>query len=293
MNRLKERLETWLETLVGSVVKRAFAHDMMGLAAEGAFRFLLSFVPAWIFLVALTTVVGLDNQSIEYVVTSLTPMLPGGSERVVEETIRAAVENPMPGLLTSSLLLTLWTASGVLGTFTKGLNRAFDCRKTHYTFWRNIVVSMTLVPIIAIPVTFASVLVVFGSSIAHRLAVYGGISFLEGALGWTVRWATTSILVVVMLALLYKVAPAQRLPFRPMLPGAAVAFVIWVLLSNVFKEFVESGFARYRIYGSLTAVVLFMFWAYLSAIAFLVGAEFNAELLARRTVSEADEIEVE
>jgi membrane protein len=276
-----------------SVAARVFSHDVFGLAAEGAFRFLLSLVPSWIFLIALTTIVGLSDQSIRYVVSSMTPMLPAGSEPVVEETLRAALENPLPGLLTSSLLLTVWTASGVFGTFTKALNRAFGCPSSHYTFWRNMALSMALVPVIAVPVSVAAVLIVFGSTIASRMVTLGGVTWLEGPLGWSIRWATTGLLAVLMLALLYKLAPAQRLPFRPMLPGALLATLLWVALSTIFKEFVASGFARYRIYGSLTAVVLFMFWTYLTAIAFLIGAEFNAELLERREASDAAEIRVE
>lgn len=276
-------------TLAYRVGVRFFKHDGFGIAAEGAFRFLLSFVPSWIFLVALTTVVGFSDQAVEYVVSSLTAVLPSGSEDVVGETMGAALSNPMPGLLTSSLLLTLWTASGVLGTFTKALNRAFECPSSRGTFLRNIAVSMLLVPVVAVPVTVAAVLVVFGNTIVNRLAAAGGLLFLESALGWATRWAVTLALVVLLLALLYKIAPTRPMRFRDMLPGALVATLVWIFLSSVFKEFVASGFARYRIYGSLTAVVTFMFWTYLSAIAFLIGAEVNAELIREREEEITDE----
>jgi membrane protein len=270
------------DTLVYRVGARFFQHDGFGLAAEGAFRLILSLVPSLIFLIALTTVVGLSDQAIDYVVSSLTAVLPRGSQDVVADTIGAALSNPMPGLLTSSLIITLWTASGVLGTFTKALNRAFDCRSSRRTFFRNMLVSMLLVPVVAVPVTAAALLVVFGNTIANRIVASRRLPFLESALGWSVRWAITLGLVVLLLALLYKIAPTRRMRFRDMLPGALLATVVWILLSGLFKEFVSSGFARYRIYGSLTAVVIFMFWTYLSAIAFLIGAEFNAELICER-----------
>jgi membrane protein len=188
----------------------------------------------------------------------------------------------MPGLLTTSLLLTIWTASSVLGTFTKALNRVFDCPTSRRTFFRNMFVSNLLVPVVAVPVTAAAVLVVFGSTIANRIVAYGNLTFLESGLGWVVRWAVTLGVVVLLLALLYKIAPTRPMRMRDMLPGAVLATVLWILLSMLFKEFVASGFARYQIYGGLTAVVLFLFWCYLSAIAFLAGAEFNAELMRER-----------
>jgi membrane protein len=275
-------MNRFVHTLPYRVAVRFVKHDGLGIAAEGAFRFLLSFVPSWIFLIALTTVAGVSEQAVNYVVSSLSAVLPRGSQEFLGETIGAALSNPMPGLLTTSLILTMWTASSVLGTFTKALNRAFDCPSSRRTFVRNMLVSVMLVPVVAIPVTAAAVLVVFGSAIVSRLAESAGLGFFESALGWATRWAVTFALVVLLLALLYKIAPSRRMPFRPMLPGALLATVVWIVLSAVFREFVASGFARYRIYGSLTAVVIFMLWTYLSAIAFLIGAEFNAELLGRR-----------
>lgn len=275
-------MSSWLDNMAVTLTKRVMEHDVLGLAAEGAFRFLLSFLPSCIFLIALTTVVGLSKQSIAFVISSLSAMLPRGSQPVVEETIRSALDNPMPGLLTTSLLITMWTASGVFGTFTKALNRIFGCPSSHLTFWRNHALQIALLPLVAVPVAVAAVLVVFGSNIATRLAEFGGFGFLDGVLGWLVRWSITVTLVIVLLAFLYKIAPTKSMRFRAMMPGALLATLLWVVLSVIFREFVSSGFARYKIYGSLTAVVIFLFWAYLSAIAFLVGAEFNAELLERR-----------
>jgi membrane protein len=275
-------MNRFTDTFAYRLAERFVEHDALGIAAEGAFRFLLSFVPTWILLIALTTVVGLSDNAVEYVVSSLAVVLPRGSEDVVRDTIQAALSNPMPGLLTTSLILTMWTASGVLGTFTKAINRAFDCPSSRTTFVRNMLVSMLLVPIIAIPVTAAAVLVMFGNIIVNRIVGEDSTSFLGSALGWCTRWAVTFALVVLLLALLYKLAATRTMRFRDMLPGALLATIVWIALSAIFREFVASGFARYQIYGSLTAVVLFLFWSYLSAIAFLIGVEFNAELISNR-----------
>ena len=56
----------------------------------------------------------------------------------------------------------------------------------------------------------------------------------------------------------------------------------------MFREFTLSGFARYNVYGSLAAVVVFLFWAYLSAIVFLLGIEVNAELDERHAARESE-----
>lgn len=268
--------------LAWQVGLRAVNHDCLGLAAEGAFRFLLSFGPALIFTVALTSLVGLDDESIAFVTEALNPILPQGSALFVEASVRAAIENPAAGLLTSSLFLTVWTASGVLGSFTKGLNRAYNVVYTPYTFWRSVVVSILLVPAVAVPVTVAAVMVIFGGNLAHLAAQYEAMPFLETFLGFFFRWFTTILLVVFVLAIIYRWSPVHPTRFVDVLPGAALATALWIMVSLVFRAFTESSLARYQIYGSLTAVVLFLFWVYLSAFVFLVGAEFNAQLLENR-----------
>lgn len=263
------------------MTRRALDHDCLGLAAEGAFRFLLSFVPAIIFTVAVTSVVGLDDESISFVSGALLPILPAGSEAFVEETVRAAVENPAAGLLTTSLLVSIWSASGVFGTFTKGMNRAYNVSFSPYSFGRSVVVSLLLVPAVAVPITAAAILVVFGDAAAH-LAVDYGFPFLVSAVGFLTRWAVTILLVVVVLSMVYRWSPTHPTRYRDVLPGAGLATALWLLVSLGFRAFTSSSLARYQIYGSLTAVVLFLFWVYLSAIVFLVGAEFNAQLLENR-----------
>ncbi len=271
-----------LVRLAWQIGLRVVDHDCLGLAAEGAFRFLLSFGPALIFIVALTSLVGLDDESINFVTGALDPILPEGSSLFVEASVRAALENPATGLLTTSLLVTMWTASGVLGSFTKGLNRAYNVVYTQYTFWRSIIVSMLLVPTIAVPITAAAVMVVFGGTLARYAAQYGGFPFLESFLGFFFRWATTILLVVIVLAIIYRWSPVHPGRFFDVLPGAALATGLWIAVSLAFRFFTASSLARYQIYGSLTAVVVFLFWVYLSAFVFLVGAEFNAQLLENR-----------
>jgi membrane protein len=271
-----------LVRLAWQIGLRVVDHDCLGLAAEGAFRFLLSFGPALIFTVAMTSLVGLDDESIEFVTGALNPILPEGSSLFVEASVRAALENPATGLLTTSLLVTVWTASGVLGSFTKGLNRAYNVVYTQYTFWRSIIVSILLVPAIAVPITTAAVMVVFGGTLARYAAQYGGFPFLESFLGFFFRWATTILLVVIVLAIIYRWSPVHPGRFFGVLPGAALATGLWIAVSLAFRFFTASSLARYQIYGSLTAVVVFLFWVYLSAFVFLVGAEFNAQLLENR-----------
>ena len=77
-------------------------------------------------------------------------------------------------------------------------------------------------------------------------------------------------------ALVYWAAPNAKLPFRLISPGAVLAVVVWIGASLLFGLYVQN-FARYdATYGSIGAIVVLIFYFYLSAAVMLFGAEFNA-----------------
>ena len=60
--------------------------------------------------------------------------------------------------------------------------------------------------------------------------------------------------------------------------GSLFAMVVWLIASAAFSLYV-SNFANYdRLYGSLGAVIILLFWLYISFYIVLLGAEINAEL---------------
>lgn len=81
----------------------------------------------------------------------------------------------------------------------------------------------------------------------------------------------------------YRVVAVAGLGWRDALPGALVAAVGFEALKLGFAQYV-AHFGNYdAIYGTLSSVVAFMFFAYLSAQLFLIGAEIaHASMLAGR-----------
>src|SRR5438270_3426472 len=78
---------------------------------------------------------------------------------------------------------------------------------------------------------------------------------------------------------LYLFGPAlEYAQWRWITPGSSFAAIAWLLLTWAFGIYV-SHFTNYRAsYGSLGAVVALLTWMYLSAYAFVFGAELNSEI---------------
>ena len=93
-----------------------------------------------------------------------------------------------------------------------------------------------------------------------------------------VRWGLLVALVVVALAVVYRVAPDRDAPrFRWVSTGALVAAALWILGSVLFSLYVNNFGSYNKTYGALAGVVVLMLWLYLTSYIVLLGAEINAE----------------
>jgi membrane protein len=70
--------------------------------------------------------------------------------------------------------------------------------------------------------------------------------------------------------------------FRWITPGGVLAVLLWIAASAAFAFYV-ANFASYnKPYGSIGGVIVFLVWLWISNVAVLLGAEFNAELERER-----------
>jgi membrane protein len=94
------------------------------------------------------------------------------------------------------------------------------------------------------------------------------------------------ILVSLMFAILYWASPnAKTGKFRWVSPGGVFAVLLWILASVAFALYL-ANFANYnKTYGTLGGVIAFLVWMWISNIAILLGAEFDAELQRGRAIA--------
>jgi membrane protein len=59
--------------------------------------------------------------------------------------------------------------------------------------------------------------------------------------------------------------------------SSAAAAVSWVVVSMLFSWYAENFGSYNKTYGSLGAIIAFMFWIWLSIIVVLIGTKLNAE----------------
>src|SRR5262249_26058465 len=92
------------------------------------------------------------------------------------------------------------------------------------------------------------------------------------------RWPALFIVVTLAFAILYRYGPSrEKAQWRSIPWGIVVAAIAWLIVSFLFSWYAENFGSYNKTYGSLGAIIAFMFWIWLSIIVVLIGGELNAE----------------
>ncbi|HET8855076.1 MAG TPA: YihY/virulence factor BrkB family protein, partial [Salinimicrobium sp.] len=126
-------------------------------------------------------------------------------------------------------------------------------------------------------VIIAMSLIVVFPAIKDLLGLPG---YLDTLIRWS-RWLLLAVIIAFSISVLYKVAPYKyRTSFKWVKPGAYIATVLWLIASWAFSFYV-SNFGNYpEVYGSVSAVIVFLLWLYLSCFIIVLGAEVNSDMEA-------------
>jgi len=89
-----------------------------------------------------------------------------------------------------------------------------------------------------------------------------------------------------LIAVLYWAAPnARQGGFRWITPGSVLAVGAWLVASAGFAFYIAKFDSYNRTYGALGGVIIFLVWLWLTNVAILLGAEFDAELGRARAIA--------
>lgn len=259
---------------------RAFEHDAFGTAKASAYSSLFTFFPALLVLGSALATMSRGQVYLREISYALGTILPAGSTTVLAY-LRDSVHRPV-GLILTTSLLTIWSASGVIISWMDGFRRAYQLPKT-WGLVQERLIAIALVVMAGLPLTFATVLVAFGSRIETRILFHIGHEFgpLILLLWGATRWAIAILTSIAVIQLIYHHAVPRTQPWHTVLPGAVLATAMW-LLSTAFFGWYLQHYADYSvIYGSLGVGIALLVWMYLISLVVLIGAEFNAMLFPR------------
>ncbi|TPE45114.1 YihY/virulence factor BrkB family protein [Amaricoccus solimangrovi] len=279
------RLKEWAHYPWGRILRRAAAEsrrDKVSMVASGvAFRATLAIFPA----VAVLVWVGaqlLGAAEVQSAVRSVFSGLPESTRAIVERAMSSKLAsdpasghaNSFPGSAAPwfGILFAVWSANSGVWALLVALNSIFE-RLESRGFLRRAAISMAFTA----GALGMGIVVIALTVVVPYLRLLPAIPADWLAATRYLRWPMLYLLAAAGLGVLYRYAPNREGERWPLVTvgglGAAAALVG---ASAIFSWLVDH-FARLTVtYGSLSTVIAFMIWLWLSFALVLAGAELDA-----------------
>jgi len=272
-----------------ATLKRTFekfeADEMTHHAAALTYFVMMSLFPALLVGVALLGLLGDQSLVTDAVRYAREHGAPAEVADALRASLTATVQNAGGAVsfaLILGVLVAIYGASGAFGGAGRALNVVYGVKETR-SFVRHKLsdIAWTLVVIVLAVVALFSVFL--GAGLAKDLFGVIGLGDTAVAIWRVARWFAAIAAVLLIYAIAFAFAPnisPRRLKW--VTPGAGAGMLIWLVGSAGFFFYV-SNFGKYgATYGAFAGAVILLLWLYLSNLAFLFGAELNAQLERER-----------
>jgi membrane protein len=263
-------------------VKGYFDDGCSQRAAAISYYVLFSLFPLVIFTVSILGLVLEDDALQADVVDAIMESIPL-TEDQGRDDVTTALENVATTRSSAigivGLLALAWSGSAMFGVVRSSLNHVF-----------RVITPRPIVPqkLIDLGIVLAFAPFFIGSVVATsalRLArtasedlhYLGDLPENLGAAWWVASTALPIAISFVAFFFTYWLIPARRTRAKYVVAGALLAAVLFEVVKLGFTIYLENFSSYDVVFGSLGAVVAFLFWVYLSANILLLGAEFVSE----------------
>jgi membrane protein len=273
---------SWKGVLRRSI--RSFKTDNLSdWAAALTYRSVLCLAPGLLVLVSILGLLG--KSTTDKLLTNVGDLAPGGVRSIVEQIVHNVQGNSSASLAgIIGIAIALWSASGYIAAFMRASNAIYEVGEGR-PVWKTIPVRLGVTVIIVILLVISAAIVVFTGPVAEKLGQAIGVGHTAVTVFDIVKWPLLVVLVTIMLAILYYACPnVKQSGVQWVSPGGILAVIIWVAASGLFALYVANFGSYNKTYGTLASVIVFLIWLWITNLAILLGAEFNAELQHARAI---------
>jgi len=270
-----------LHQVLVRAVKSFLAHQMTDRAATLTYYAMMSLFPGLLVGVTLLGLIG--QQGLVQDATSY--LLDHGVDADTANVVRKVLQNMVSAsggalgvTLVVSIALALNGASGAFGASGRALNVVYGVEENRGMVRRKLTdLGAALAVIVLLAVVLAAVFL--GGQIADDLFGKIGLGSTAATIWSYARWPVALVAATAAYGIVYGLAPdIEPRRIRWITPGAIVGVVLWIVLSLGFSIYIRNFSSYGAAYGAFGAAIVLLLWLYLSANAFLFGAELNAEL---------------
>lgn len=277
------RGRSWRDVLKRTI-KEFQADNLTDWAAALTYYGILAIFPALIVVVSIVGLIGAS--ATQPLIDNLASFAPGSARDILTNAINglAASQGAAGILFAVGLVGALWSASRYVGAFIRAANSIWDVDEGR-PVWKTIPLRLAVTIVMVLLLAASAIMVVVTGPLADRIGSLIGLGD-AAVTAWDIaKWPVLLFLVSLMLAILYYATPNVRQPgFRWVTPGGILAVVLWIVASAAFALYIANFGSYNETYGALGGFIIFLVWLWISNVAVLLGAEFNAEVVRDRQI---------
>ncbi len=269
-----------IKSVIGGVWNDIRNNHLMAMAAALAYYLVLSLFPALIVVATVVAFLPIPNL-FDQILTVVGRAIPADSMGMVRRILTHVMNARQGGLLSIGVLGTLWSISSGFTMMIEALNVAYNVPETR-PMWRTRLLSVYLALVTGTLLTVSLGVMLVGPHFGAWLTEHTSLGRYFAIIWPYLQWTVSTLFTVVSVEAIYFLAPNVKQRFTSTLPGATFAIVAWLALSYALGLYFRS-FANFKAtYGVLGGAICMMVWFYWTALAMLIGAELNWEILQVR-----------
>jgi membrane protein len=261
----------------------ALEHDVLNSAKAVAYSGMLALFPALVVLTALLAQAPEGTSLVGEVRGAFEQYLPDDSMSL----LRSAMETRRlhsAQLIISATGLSVFAGLGLMLSLMEGFRRAYQLPIDDWGFWRRRRRALLLVPIVLVPLSLATLVLVFGRQFEMWMIDNAGHELQHFVLFFwrMVRWAIALLTSISVLGALYHFGTQRKEHWSWVGHGALVATLVWFPSTLAFGWYVTRIADYSMFYGPFGAGIATLVWLYITSFSALLGAELNGVLFRER-----------
>lgn len=284
---MKAKVKAWRDVVVRAL-KNWFAHDSTSESAALAFYTVSSLAPLLLVVVTVAGAIFGADAVRGRLVHQFEGLMGRDQAGLVQTVLQKANREPSGGLAAiGGGVLLIIGATAVFAQLQSSLNRIWEVepKPGHFfkDFLRKRLLSFAIVVALGFLLLVSLVLSAGLEAVQSRVASYFAT---EAAwLGW-LNAIVSFLLVSLLFALIFRVLPDRKIPWRDVWLGAIVTALLFVAGKWAIGLYLGRA-ALTSTYGAAGSVIVLLLWVYYASFIVLLGAEFTRAYSQRVQQTEA------
>lgn len=244
-----------------------------------AYNMLFSLFPL---IIVILNIISFAFKGRETFVLEILNLFPEGVAQVIRPVVLELIESSSGGLVSISILVSLWSASKIMDKLMKEISEAFDYqRQKSFIFYK----LLSILPALALTIAFLALLV--SGPLSNTI-----INFIESILGDNLvidfifelfLYVLPYVFIILILTIIYKLSVLKApLGLKDLLPASIFTTLAFFILTMAFTFYIDNFASYTSTYGSLGGIIVLLLWLYLAGIVIVLGGYFAASLIEYR-----------